>query len=143
MTMQTFRNAIMTGALCAVVAASAAAQAADVRVTADKKADFSRFKTYSWTQSQPAQARATDQAIVAAIDHELSGLGLTKATGGDVVVTYSLLPDEIAVGMLDAKSRKRLLQLRTDTNIAGSGSQADVDRVVSSLFEHYPTRMSR
>jgi hypothetical protein len=141
--MHTFRKTMMTGVLCAVVAASAAAQAADVRVTADKKADFSRFKTYSWTESQPAHARATDQAIVAAIDRELSGLGLTKAADGDVVVTYSLLPDEIAVGMLDAKSRKRLLQLRTDTTLAGSGSQVDVNRVVSALFEHYPTRMSR
>jgi hypothetical protein len=140
--MHTFRKAMMVAALCAVVA-QAGAQMAGVRVSADKKADFSSFKTYSWTPSQPAQSRATNQAIVNAVDRELAALGLTKAPTGDVIVTYSLLPGGIAVGMLDGRTRKRVLQLRTDAAISESGSQADVDRVVSSLFEHYPTRMSR
>ena len=120
-------------------------------MNADKHANFSAFKTYSWTPSQPAQSRAVDTQIVAAIDRELSGLGMTKAASGagDVIVTYSSLAaadasqdpaGTLVVGMLDPGRRKPVLQLRLDQPVAGA-RQADIDGAIAALFEHYPTRM--
>ncbi len=143
------KSVLAAAVLVAALAMPLAAQTPmyGVRVNADKHANFSSFKTYSWTPSQPASSRTVDAQIVAAIDHELSALGLTKAASGagDVIVTYSALagtdagqdPGTLVVGMLEPGRRKAVLQLRTDRPVAG----ADISGAVAALFEHYPTRM--
>jgi hypothetical protein len=146
----TMRAMVVAGLLLGGAAAPLARPelAADVSAKVEKNVDFARFKTYSWTPSQPAPVKATDDRIVAAVDRELQSLGLTKTDNGtgDVLVTYSALRgngnavDGLVVGMLDPGTRRRLLQLRADTPI---DSAASVDSVVAELFTQYPTRVSR
>ncbi len=123
-----------------------------VKVTVEKNVDFSRLKTYSWTPSQPAPVKAVDDRIVGDVDRELSGLGLAKSESGtgDVLVTYSALRPEgavgtLVVGFLDPHTRKRLLQLRADKPLEtdAAGLDAAIDRLVAELFEQYPTRTAR
>jgi hypothetical protein len=61
-----------------------------IKSTFDKSADFAAFQTYTWLKGQPANDRATHTAIVAAVDSELSALGLRKVESGssDVTVRY-------------------------------------------------------
>ncbi len=56
----------------------------------DKSADFQTLKTYSWMPGQPAFDPAVDKTIVAAVDSEMSALGLKKAAGkpADVTIRY-------------------------------------------------------
>src|SRR5512133_3343382 len=80
-------GSVLIAALVAV--ASAQMPKYGVTVTADKGVDYSKFKTYSWTKGQPANAQTIDAQIVAAVDRELAGLGMTKAASNpDVLVTY-------------------------------------------------------
>ncbi len=46
--------------------------------------------TYTFTPGQPSYDKTVDQAIISAIDREMSARGVTKVTSGplDVVVTY-------------------------------------------------------
>jgi hypothetical protein len=136
-----------------------------VIVTAEKNVDFSRFTTYSWTKGQPSAVKTIDAQIVAAVDRELSALGMTKATSGtgDVLAAYysltrtdvdvkakrdarGLLPEQsvgtLVVALLDPRSRQRLLRLRADRPIDTDppGLEAAINSVVAELFTHYPTR---
>ena len=77
--------------ICAALTAAAAAQMPTygVRVSIDKPVDFAKFKTYSWTQGQPSPDKMVDARVIAAVDRELSALGMSKATSGpDVLATY-------------------------------------------------------
>jgi hypothetical protein len=79
---------------CAVLAAAAIAAAQTpkhgVKVESEKGVDYTKFKTYSWTQGQPSPDKTIEGQIVTAVDRELAGLGMTKATlgSGDVLVAY-------------------------------------------------------
>jgi Domain of unknown function (DUF4136) len=153
--------------ICGILVTGAAAQSPKygVTVTAEKNVDFTKFKTYSWTMGQPSADKMVDARVIAAVDHELSALGFTKAaTGpGDVLAAYYSLsrtdvnlkgkPDakgslpEYAVGtlmvaLLDPGSRQRLLQLRADQPIELDPAKLApaIDRVVTALFAEYPTR---
>jgi uncharacterized protein DUF4136 len=69
--------------MLAVAAVEAQKQKYGVTVTADRKADFSAFKSYSWDAAgYPAMDKAVHQQIVDAVDRELKGLGLEKRTSG-------------------------------------------------------------
>ena len=97
--------------------------------------------------------------MVAAVDRELGGLGMTKATSGpvDVLVTYYSLsrtdvnvkakPDSegrlpqysvgtLVVALLDPESRQRLLRLRIDEpiDIEPAKLDATIDSAVAALF---------
>src|SRR4030095_16677170 len=71
---------------------TAAAETPDygVSLKVAKKAELAKVKTYSWGASHAAIDRAVDSQIVAAIERELAGLGLTKVTqgSGDALVAY-------------------------------------------------------
>jgi hypothetical protein len=135
------------------------------RVTVAKGVDAAKFKTYSWTKGGPSTDKAVDAQIVAAVDRELKGLGLTKAASGpgDVLVTYYSLrrtdvdlkakPDaagalpqypvgSLLVAMMDPGTRRRLIQLRTDKPIDVDPSKAEpvINSAVTELFAKYPTR---
>jgi hypothetical protein len=136
-----------------------------VTVTAEKGVDYAGFKSYSWTQGQPSPSKSIDSSIVAAVDREMSALGMTKAaTGpGDVLVTYYSLtrtdidptkktdakgdPVQYQVGsltiaFLDPGSRRSLLRLRLDTPLDTDPAKRNpaIDAAVTELFASYPTR---
>jgi Domain of unknown function (DUF4136) len=147
---------VVAGVVLGAAGPSWAGQGQDggVKVAVEKHVDFSRFKTYSWTPSQPAPDKAVDERIVAAVDGELRSVGLTKAapgSAGDVLVTYSALRrldvtgeavGTLVVGMLEPGTRRRLLQLRAEHPIEGTPTTVDaaITRVVGQLFAKYPTR---
>ena len=62
-----------------------------VTVSVGKTAELAKAKTYSWTASQPAFDKTVDAQIVAAVDRELTALGLTKVASGksDLLATYA------------------------------------------------------
>src|SRR5580765_7848810 len=129
--------------VCAALAAApAAAQMPKYGVTveADKNLDYTVFKTYSWTEGHPSSDKGIDARVIAAVDRELSALGMTKATSGpgDVLATYYSLsrtdvdtkakadskgvrPEQsvgtLVVALLDPADRRRLLRLRVDKPI--------------------------
>jgi hypothetical protein len=159
--------------VCLLGAASTAIPAAQmpkygVTVNADKNVDFSKFKTYTWTKGQPSAVKAIDAQIVAAVDRELGGLGMTKSTSGpgDVMVAYYSLtrtdvnvhadadaegkrPEysvgTLVVALLDPATRHRMLRLRNDKPIETDPPklQAAIDSAVSELFAKYPTRQKK
>src|SRR5688572_1205211 len=82
--------------LCVALALAAAWPAAQtpkygVSAKADKKADFTKFKTYRWDGGWKAFDKNVHQHIVDAVDRELQTLGLEKLAAGptDVTVTYA------------------------------------------------------
>jgi len=82
------RGACLLGALLTV---SLPGSAQKVKVGYDKGADFSKFKTYTWTQPEmPASRPVLFEAVVARVDVELEAKGLTKVPkDGDLTLTPS------------------------------------------------------
>jgi hypothetical protein len=134
-----------------------------VKVQADKHVDFSKVRTYSWMGGHPASIAALDAAIVAAIERELSALGMRQVPSGDgdVVVTYASVTrtdvntkakpiskdyrPEYAVGtlvvsLLDPESLRPLLQLRVDRPVDRAELDATIGGTIQELFTYFPTR---
>jgi hypothetical protein len=158
---------VLLGALTATAAAQNTRKY-EVTVTPDKSANFAALKTYAWTRGTPAIDKKVDQEIVAAVDHELAGLGLTKqaAASADMLVSYAAQqrtdvdlkskPDaagvskQYAVGTLvvvlldPKKSDRRLLTARADKPLDAEPAkvQALINEVVAEMFAKYPTRQS-
>ncbi len=161
------RRLIIGLGMCAVVAAAAAGQMPKYGVTvkADKNVDFAKFKTYSWTVTHPSFDKTVNSQVIAAVDRELSALGMTKATSGpgDVLAAYSSLsrtdvnlkakPDSkdsratyavgtLIVELLEPGSRRQLLQLRADQPIEAELAKLEpsINSAVAAMFAEYPTR---
>jgi hypothetical protein len=61
----------------------------NVDSTFDKQTHFAAIRTYAWTSGAHALMPEAHKMIVAAVDKEMAGLGLTQvATGGDVTLAY-------------------------------------------------------
>lgn len=160
-------RAIVGTILCASLAAVSAAQTPTygARVTVSKNVDPAKFKTYSWVKGGPSAIKSVDAQIVAAVDKELKGVGLTMAASGpgDVLVTYYSLRrtdvdlkgkedaagalrqypvGSLLVAMMDPGTRRRLVQLRTDKPIDLDPAKAEsvINTAVAELFAKYPTR---
>ena len=158
---------ILSGIMCAIFAGVTAGQIPKygVRVTAEKNVDFAKFKTYSWTEGQPSAVKEIDAQIKAAVDRELAGLGMTKATSGtgDVQAAYYSVSrtdvntkakadaqgsrPEYSVGtlmvaLLEPSSRRRLLQMRIDKPIDTQPAklESEINAAVAEIFTKYPTR---
>jgi hypothetical protein len=159
--------------VCFVLLAAATASTGQpsrygVTVTTEKNVDVAKFKTYSWTKGQPAEVKAVDAQITAAVDRELAGVNMTKVTSGtpDVLVAYySLLrtavktqakPDaknvhpEYSVGtlmvaLLEPGTYRRLVRMRIDKPIDAEPAQfeAELNAAVAELFTKYPTRKAK
>ena len=140
-----------------------------VKVTVDKRADFSRHKTYYWTPGWTVFDPTLDAGIVAAVDRELAAVGLTKhdSEPADLVVTYaslrrtdvdlrakklpgSLVYPEYPVGTLIVLVRepvtlRELYRARADIKLETDLSRlpGQFDDVVAQMFERYPTRKTR
>ena len=135
-----------------------------VTVVNQKKVDFTKFKSYSWTTGQPAADKTVDERIVAAIDAQFAAIGMTKVAPGpgDVLVGYGAIrrtdvnvqkpnatgpQTQSSVGtvyllVLDPKDRTRLLQLRLDKPIDANPAAAGpaIDQAMAELFTKYPVK---
>ena len=164
------KSLVVTCVMVAAVAAALGAQKTKygVTVTAEKNVDFTKFKSYSWTRGQPSPSKSVDARIAAAVDRELTALGMQKAASGpgDVLVAYDSLTrtdldatgkaDErgnrpeyrvgiLTVALLDPAKRQPLLRLRVDRPIEGESATLDeaIDSAVAEMFASYPTRKSK
>jgi len=135
-----------------------------VTVVNQKKVDFTKFKSYSWTTGQPAADKTVDERFVAAIDAQFASIGMTKVEPGpgDVLVGYGAIrrtdvnvqkpsatgpQTQSSVGtvyllVLDPKDRTRLLQLRLDKPIDANPAAAGpaIDQAMAELFTKYPVK---
>jgi hypothetical protein len=147
-----------------LAAAPAAAETPEYGVTLKvaKKAELAKLKTYSWGTSHAAIDKTVDRQIVEAIERELTGVGLTKATqgSGDALVAYHTIvrrdvdtkkktaADEvpgylvgvIAIDVRAASSRDELFNVRIDHPIDAERSKLGpaIDEAVKAMFQRYP-----
>jgi hypothetical protein len=107
----------------AVLFAATAAFPREISADFDHHADFSRFKTYSWSKVDTPNS-LWDERVKEAIDQELSAKGWTQVpTGGDVSI--------VAVGTTRARETLETFY----TGMAGTGG----DSVTRSL-RYSPTK---
>ena len=141
-----------------------------VNSTFDKTAAFTTFKTYGWIAGQPAFDPAAHKAIVAAIDAEMTAVGLKKVEGGtgDVTLRYLAVRStsvdieklaalekqggdqaganytvgRLVIVMEDAKSSRRLWAADGVERLNPAVAERDqaIKAVVTRMFETYPTR---
>jgi hypothetical protein len=139
-----------------------------VTVKAVQPALLAKARTYVWTPSRATFDKEVDRMIVAAVDRELGARGFMKVASGrsDVVVTYDALgrtdldlkskPSadgtlrEISVGTLvvelsDPTNREALFHVRMDTPIQRDRATigAEIDAIVTAMFEKYPSPSKR
>lgn len=76
-------------ALCVLAMASLSCFAQKVKVGYDKATDFSKFKTYNWTEpAMPVTRPVAFEAVVARVDVELQAKGFTRVSNdGDLILT--------------------------------------------------------
>jgi hypothetical protein len=71
-----------------------AAKAADVKVDYDSKADFSRYKTWSWRPGTPAPNPTSDKQLRQGLEARLAAHGLKRVEhGGQLDVVYHAAGD--------------------------------------------------
>lgn len=88
-----FRLAIAT--MLATLAIPSAGYAQKVNTDFDAAVDFSKFKTYSWTEGTPAPTSLAEDRIREAVDTHMVKAGFTKvAADSDVVISTHLLTKE-------------------------------------------------
>ena len=142
-----------------------------VTVKSDRKADFNKFKSYSWGTGSPSFDKDVNQQIIDAVDHELMSLGLEKrpSAPSDVTVSYASLQrtdvdvnakatgkgkeathpqypvGSLLVVMRDPGTRKELFRGRVDKPIDLDRDKlhAVIDAVVAEIFAKYPTRTQK
>jgi uncharacterized protein DUF4136 len=157
---------LITASLLALglAASTAAAETPDygVSLKVAKKGELAKVKTYSWGASHAAIDKAVDSQIVAAIERELAGLGLTKVTegSGDALVAYHTVvrrdvdtkkktaPDEVPgylVGVIGievraASTKDVVFHVRIDKPIDVERAQLGpvIDEAVKAMFQRYP-----
>jgi hypothetical protein len=67
------------------------AVAQKIKVDFDKNADFSKFKTFSWTRGAPPHNPLINQMIIDGVERSLAAKGLTKVNdGGDLLVSVAV-----------------------------------------------------
>jgi hypothetical protein len=136
-----------------------------VKVSVNKRTDFGRIRTYAWTSGWDAEDPALDRCITAAVERELTGIGLARLDehSSDVVVRYASLhradismksrklvnglrPEylvgTLVVQLLDAHTRVELFRGRADVPLESEPQkrEAQVDGIVTAMFKQYPTR---
>jgi hypothetical protein len=67
----------------------AAAGAVEIKVNYDRRADFTRYKTWRWRKGTPAPDRVADKQVRDAIESGLAARGLSRVESrGDLQVVY-------------------------------------------------------
>lgn len=80
------KHSLLLAACASALAAVLAVAAAQVAVDYDHRADFSRYRTYSWLGVNTASSLWKDR-VMTATDSQLAAKGLTKVpSGGDMAV---------------------------------------------------------
>ena len=74
---------------CLMLIGTVTANAQKVKVSADRTVDLQRYKTYSWAQGQSTANPIVHEAIVEAVDRDLSAKGLSKVESGAEVVVVA------------------------------------------------------
>src|SRR5215510_718682 len=98
-----------------------------VNVTMGHDVAFEKLQTYSWSYGKPSHNQEIDSWIVAAIDREMTGVGLKKNTAvlGDVIVTYESISrsesDEPGVGEETTRQQRWVGSLAV--NVLDSGNR--------------------
>ena len=161
----TVMSTLILGLALLGVVSAAPSPTHHVKVTVDKNINFAVLHTYAWTPGWGAFNQDLDTHIVAAIDRELTSLGLTRLAGepSDLLITYGTVrrtnvdvsakrkgkPEypEYPVGTLVVLMRESLghhevfrarAELRVDIDTAQLGEQ--IDAIVARMFAQYPTR---
>jgi len=156
---------ILTSVLLAAgyVAATAQHTKYGVTVTEVKRHALAKVRTYTWTVSHPSLDKTADEQIIAAVDRELTTLGLRKlATGrGDAEVTYaSVVRTDVdlkskpstsgalrtypvgilAVQVRDSTTRQMLFSGSVDSPIDAEPAklEAAINAATIALFKKYP-----
>ena len=139
-----------------------------VTVTTDRKADFSKFKTYTWENGWQAYDKTVHANIRASVDRPHAAVGRAKRESGpvDLLVTYASLrridvdlkarPDKdgtrpqydvgtLVVLLLEPGTRNELFRGRVDKPIVlePENVQPVVDSAVTEMFAKYPTRQQK
>jgi len=139
-----------------------------VTVTTDRKADFTKFKTYTWENGWQAYDKTVHANILAAVDRQLAAVGLEKRESGpvDLLVTYASLRridvdlkakpakdgtrpqydvGTLVVLLLEPGTRNELFRGRVDKPIVLEPEKVQpvVDTAVTEMFAKYPTRQQR
>jgi Domain of unknown function (DUF4136) len=153
---------------CAYPSPASAQKKTPYGVTADVADAPALLKaaTYAFTPGQPSYDKTVDQAIITAIDREMSARGVKKVTSGpDLVVTYLSVrrtdvdlkstPSakdgtlrEYAVGTLivsisdPADRQKKLFNGRIDKplDLDPATYEATINAAVAAIFEKYPLK---
>ena len=62
-----------------------------IKIDYDKSADFSKFKTFSWTRGAPPTNPLINQIIIDGVEQSLASKGLTKVNdGGDLLISVAV-----------------------------------------------------
>jgi len=161
----------MTSVACALVLLLLAPQAVgEVETHSDKKADFSKYRTYAWSKGHEAYSADAHKVIVAAVEAQMTGLGLTKADPGsaDVFLVYhtvrgsevdlkaleklqkqgqdtagaTKILGRLAVVLSEPKSRATLWSAGTRRRLSDDPAKwnEEVQQAVTALFATYPGR---
>jgi hypothetical protein len=100
-----------------------------VKVDYDKAADFSKFKTYSWTRGIPAKNPLVNLMLVEGIEQGMSSKGLTKVeTDGDLQLSLSVAVEfdlQVSHGGWDSRGNTGS-SLQTGIPAGGSSTAWDV-----------------
>jgi Domain of unknown function (DUF4136) len=108
----------------------------DVSVDFDKGTDFSKFKTYSWTQGLAAKNPLIDQQIVSSIEGQLSAKGLRRVeNGGDLSVLYFAAVDrdlEVSTSRWDT-TKDWMLQAKSGISVRSQTWDVEVGTLVVCL----------
>jgi hypothetical protein len=136
--------------------------------SADKSQDFAAISTYAWEKGAEAFDRTTHQALVDAVEAELSARGLRKAAdvkSADVTVAYyatgtsevdfdeldkargkeippskSVATLGLAMYRLPARTRIWTAQTRQFVDVSPAKRDATARTLVASLFETLPRK---
>jgi len=135
----------------------------EVKTTVDKKIDFKALKTYAWEKGQESADPVAHKSVVAAVEAEMTALGLTRQDGqGDVLVRYHAVGrtdvdlknkvkdgtgptsdvGRVQVELLGGKTFKRVWQATTEERLSRDPGERDADirRAIARLFTAYPGR---
>ena len=144
-----------------------------VETERDKKADFTRYRTYTWGPGYAAFDPGGHKVLVGAIEGELSALGLTKQDTGtaDLTVAYYSLHylqvnikefdrlyrekrptasatynmGKLVIVVTDTSTTRQLWAAKTREYLSSDAAAREqaIQQVVAKLFATYPTRRQR
>ena len=116
-----------------------------VKIEQDWNNDFTRYRTYAWSQGAPARDPSVESEIRAAVDFELPFKALERvetASLADLYVsTYASVGEPagtLVINLVDARSGKLVWRGQAASALDHQVSEAKLRRVMRDIFRHYP-----